>query len=593
MLAAMPPAALIIRLVLMGSSLPCRLPSIRRLKPDGRDAKVSGFTEWQVMAELRRTSAEMAGARRIAFGDYRFDCGARQLWRGDEEIKLAPRASALLAALAERSMQVVTKAELIDRLWNGKAVGDDALTSCVQELRRALCDDPRNPRFVETRHRRGYRLLVPVAPAGNLAMESPAMDRALLPPLPDKASIAVLPFLNLSGDPEQEYFVDGITEDVITELSRYRNLFVIARNSSFVYKAKVVDVRQVARELGVRYVLEGSIRRAGPRVRVTGQLIDAQDGSHVWAERYDRHVEDVFAVQEELTQAIVAALVPQLDGAELSRHMRLRPGNLAAHELAVRALAEAREGHRKTDGPLCDAAIDTAGRALALDPLSSTAWAALCWALWQHLQYGRTADVERTRAEALTAGTRAIEADPLNHSAWAIRGVYLCNNGRFAAGLQDLERAHELNPNAALVLCSLGYFQALDGDAPRGMDKIRRAIRLSPRDIARAAMHKDLALACVVGRRYAEALTPALCATSEAPSMAPALATLALVQVGLGDIAQARQTVARLRQIAPSHLDMRLEQGWACQRADDARRLLTFIRVAAGLEVPAMAEALR
>jgi len=488
-------------------------------------------------------------------------------------------------------MQVVTKEELIDRLWDGKAVGDDALTSCVQELRRALGDDPRHPRFVETRHRRGYRLLLPVAPA---ASESPATETAApLPPLPDRASIAVLPFLDMSGDPGQEHFVDGITEDIITELSRFRNLFVIARNSSFAYRAKAVDVRLVARELGVRYVLEGSIRRAGPRIRVTGQLVDALTGSHVWAERYDRHVEDVFAVQEELTRAIVAALVPQLDGVELSRHMRLRPGNLAAHELAVRALAQAREGHRKTDGSLCDAAIETVGQALALDPLSSTAWTALCWALWQHLQYGRAPDVERMRADALAAGTRAIDADPLNHSAWAIRGVFQCNNERFAAGLQDLERAHELNPNVALCLCSLGYFQALAGDAPSGIDKIRRAIRLSPRDIAHAAMHKDLALACVMGRRYAEGLGPALVATNEAPSMAPAQATLALVQVGLGDIAAARQTADRLRQIAPSHLALRLAKGWPCQRAEDARRLLTFIRVAAGLEDTAAAEALR
>ena len=542
------------------------------------------------MAELRRTSAEMGGSRRIAFGDYQFDGDAGQLWRGDEEIRLTPRASALLAALAERSLEVVTKEELIDRLWDGKAVGDDALTSCVQELRRALGDDPRNPRFVETRHRRGYRLLLPVAPA---ATESSAIERARLPSLPDKASIAVLPFHNMSEDPEQEYFVDGITEDIITELSRFRHLFVIARNSSFVYKAKAVDVRQVARELGVRYVLEGSIRRAGTRIRVTGQLVDALAGSHVWAERYDRMLEDVFAVQEELTQAIVGALVPQLDHAELSRHMRLRPGNLAAHELAVRALAEARESHRKTDGPLCDAAIETARRALALDPRSCVAWTAICFALSQHLHYGRAKDVEQARSEALIAGTKAIEADPLNHGAWAVRGMHQCNNGRFEAGLQDLFRAYALNPNAALTLCSLGYFQALDGDAASGIEKIKRAIRLSPKDFAHAAMHKDLALACVMGRRYAEGVEPALVATNEAPSMAPAHATLALIYVGLGEIAKARQTVDRLRQIAPSHLDVRLERGWACQRGEDAKRLLTFIRVAAGLEDPGAAEALR
>lgn len=544
------------------------------------------------MAELRRTSAETAGDRRIAFGDYQFDCGTRQLWRGDTEIKLAPRASALLAILAERPTQVVGKQELIDRLWKGRAVGDDALTSCVQELRRALGDDPRNPRFVETRHRRGYCLVLPTSPAP-AASADPTTDRARLPALSDKASIAVLPFLNLSEDPGQEHFVDGITEDIITELSRFRYLFVIARNSSFVYKGRGVDVRQVARELSVRYVLEGSIRRTGTRIRVTGQLVDALDGSHIWAERYDRQLEDVFAVQEELTQAIVGALAPQLDNAESLRHMRLRPGNLAAHELAVRALAEAREGHRKTDGPLCDAAIETAKRALALDPQSCAAWIAICFALFQHLHYGRSKDAGETHADALAAGTKAIEADALNHGAWAVRGLVQCNHGRFEAGLQDLLRAHTLNPNDALTLCSLGYFQALKGDAASGIDMISRAIRLSPKDQARAAMHKDLALACVIGRRYAEGLEPALVAINEAPSMAPAHATLALTCVGLGDITKATQITDWLRERAPSHLDMRLKKGWACQRSEDASRLLTFIRVAAGLEDPAAAEALR
>jgi TolB-like protein len=539
------------------------------------------------MAELRRTSADAVRSRRIAFGEYRFDFGAGQLWRGDEEIKLAPRASGLLAALAERSMQVVTKAELIDRLWDGKAVGDDALTSCVKELRRALGDDSQNPRLVETRHRRGYRLLLPAVPA---AEESSTTERG--PPFSpsDMASIAVLPFHNMSRDPEQDYFIDGITEDIITELSRFRDLFVIARNSSFVYQHKVVDVRQVARELGVRYVLEGSIRRAGTRIRVTAQLIDALTGSHVWAERYDRLLEDVFAVQEELTKAIVGALAPQLHNAEHSRHMRLRPANLAAHELAIRALAQAREGHRSTDGPLCDAAIETARRALALDPRSCRAWSAICFALFQHLHYGRAEDAEQTRSEALMAGTKAIEADPLNHEAWGIRGVHQCNNGNFEAGLQDLLRAHALNPNAALALCSLGYFQALNGDAESGIDKIKRAIRLSPKDFSRAAMHKDLALACVLGRRYSEGLEPALVATNESPAMAPAHATLALVYVGLGEIAKARQTIDRLRQIAPDHLAVRLKSGWACQREEDARRLLTFIRVAARRDDPGVLE---
>jgi len=219
------------------------------------------------MAESRRSSVESLTSRQVAFAQYRFNPGTGELWRGDKEIKLTPRAATLLAALAERATLVVTKQELIARAWEGRAVGDDALTSCVQELRRALGDDPRQPQLIETRHRRGYRLLVPVSAADPMVKNDSAPEPAAPLPLPDEPSIAVLPFQNMSGDPEQEYFADGMVEEIITALSRVRSLFVIARNSSFTYKGKAVDIRQVGRELGVRYVLEGSVRKAGNRIR--------------------------------------------------------------------------------------------------------------------------------------------------------------------------------------------------------------------------------------------------------------------------------------------------------------------------------------
>ena len=208
------------------------------------------------MAENRHSSGESPAFRLVAFEDFRFDPGTGELWRGDIVIKLPPRVAALLDALTERPMQIVTKQELVERVWNGKAVGDDALTSCIQELRKALGDDARAPRFIETRHRRGYRLLVP---AGLAARAAPVEDAAPSIALEGKPSIAVLPFENLSAD--QDYFADGIVEDIIVALSRFKSLFVIARNSSFSYKGKAVDIRQIGRELGARYVLEGSIRR--------------------------------------------------------------------------------------------------------------------------------------------------------------------------------------------------------------------------------------------------------------------------------------------------------------------------------------------
>src|SRR5215468_6074875 len=188
--------------------------------------------------------------------------------------------------------------------------------------------------------------------------------------LPDKPSIAVLPLLNMTGDPEQEYFTDGVTEDIITELSRFHSLFVIARNSSFSYKGKSPDVRQVGRDLGVRYILEGSIRRSSNRIRVTAQLIDTLTGNHIWAERYDRVLEDIFAVQEELTRAIVAAIAPQIELTEHSKAARRRPDNLSAYEIALLAWAHAWQGYAAGNRTVLDQAIREAKDALAIDPTS-------------------------------------------------------------------------------------------------------------------------------------------------------------------------------------------------------------------------------
>jgi adenylate cyclase len=214
----------------------------------------------------------------------------------------------------------------------------------------------------------------------------------LPPALPDKPSIAILPFTNMSADPEQEYFTDGITEDIITEMSRFHEIFVIARNSTFTYKGRSVDVRVVATELGVRYVLEGSIRKAADRVRVTGQLIDALSGSHIWAERYDRVLKDIFAVQEELTRSIVRAIAPHILDADTEKIHRRRPEDLNAYEIAVRASAKAWDAWFKSDSGLRDAAIADAAAALAIDPRSTTALWALAFAQWQHLAFATAVD---------------------------------------------------------------------------------------------------------------------------------------------------------------------------------------------------------
>src|SRR5262245_18881103 len=240
--------------------------------------------------------------------------------------------------------------------------------------------------------------------------------------LPDKPSIAVLPFLNMSGDPEQEYFTDGVTEDIITELSRFHSLFVIARNSSFSYKGKSPDVRQVGRDLGVRYVLEGSIRKSSNRIRLTGQLIDTFTGTHIWAERYDRVLEDIFAVQEEITTAIVGAIALQIEVTERAKATRRRPTSLSAYELALRAWAHHLEGRDKTDRTLIEQAIAEARQALAIDPGCVRALHVLARAHGTALFLRLAGDRTRAIEEAHWAASRAVELDRTDALSYALRG---------------------------------------------------------------------------------------------------------------------------------------------------------------------------
>ena len=229
---------------------------------------------------------------------------------------------------------MVTKDELLDEIWGGRAVSESTLTSRINAARRALGDSGDEQRLVRTIARKGFRFIGTVQDQP----DPHALPRAASPAL-DRPAIAVLPFTNMSGEPEQEYFSDGISEDLITALSKLRWFLVIARNSSFIYKGKSVHLQQVAEELGVRYVVEGSVRKSGDRVRITAQLNDVVSGSHIWAEKYDRALTDVFAVQDEITERIVFSIQPQLYGAESFRAQRKPPENLDAWDLVMRALS--------------------------------------------------------------------------------------------------------------------------------------------------------------------------------------------------------------------------------------------------------------
>src|SRR6188508_2043595 len=290
---------------------------------------------------------------KYTFSEFEIDLSQHELRRLGESVHIEPQVFDLIVHLVRNHDRIVSKDELIETIWNGRIISEAALSSRINGARRALGDNGNDQTLIRTLHKRGFRFIGEVdegsAPVAVAAGPSPLPQAAahdaikLVPsaellPLPDKPSIAVLPFQNMSHDPEQEYFADGLTEDIITGLSRQRWFFVIARNSSFTYKGAAVDVRDVATQLGVRYVLEGSVRKAANRVRVTGQLIDASNGNHLWAEKYDRELADIFALQDDITSRVIGSVAPQILVAEAARVERNPPKSVDAWDLVMQAV---------------------------------------------------------------------------------------------------------------------------------------------------------------------------------------------------------------------------------------------------------------
>lgn len=296
--------------------------------------------------------------------------------------------------------------------------------------------------------------------------------------LPDRPSIAVLPFVNMSGDAEQEYFADGLSEDIITALSRYRWFFVIARNSSFAFKGRAVDIKQVARELGVRYVLEGSVRKAGSRLRVTGQLIDAETGVHLWAERYDRDMADIFAIQDEITESVVGAIEPEILMGEGRRAVHKPTASLDAYDCCMRGIWH----HYQLTKEHIEEAIGWHRRAIALDPGFARAHMALTRALMSYCTFGYSDDVARDLAELEAAAARTIaldDRDPYCH--YAVFTAHLAA-GRLQPALAAAQRTIDLSPNFAFGHFALGWVRLYLGHFEEALDPLFRALRLSPSD---------------------------------------------------------------------------------------------------------------
>jgi TolB-like protein/Flp pilus assembly protein TadD len=480
--------------------------------------------------------------RTISFGQYRLEPRGG-LMAGEREVRLTPKARALLAFLAERPGEVVTKDEMFAAVWPETEVGDAALVTCIQELRKALRDDARRPRYIETLHRRGYRFIAKLPPAQQPVSndcERPAL------PLPDRPSIAVLPFTNMSDDRDQEYFADGISEDLITGLSRIRWLFVIARNSTFVYKDRAVDVKQVSRELGVRYVLEGSVRRAGKRLRITAQLVDAISGAHHWAERYDRELGDIFTVQDEITRHVVAAIEPRLLAAEGIRTFSRSAGDLDAWELVARAQTHVARLTRSDNATATDALTQAVKLHPDYPPVQSLL--GFCLVFAAHMGWIERDQGLRTGRQHITQAIALDDCDPWGQTAFGYSSMM---ERRTEESISAFRRAIALNPNSAVANCYLSHGLAFSGQDREAIERGEDAVRLSPFDPEMAMFLGGIAVAHYTAGRFSEAAqyTREILRLRPGFQGAQRLRCASLAQAGSVD--EARALLAALRREQP------------------------------------------
>jgi TolB-like protein len=410
------------------------------------------------------------------------DTERRELRRGAELIAVEPQVFDLLVHLLANCHRVVSKDDLIASIWAGRIVSDSTVTSRINAARTAVGDSGDIQKLIRTIPRKGFRFVGEIfipRDSGKLAaaLSDQTHESKLALPLPDRPAIVVLPFKNLTGDPQQEYFSDGISEDIITALSKLRWFFVIARNSSFAYKSKSVHLKQIAEELGVGYVVEGSVRKNGDRVRITVQLNDVFTGRHIWAERYDRNLADVFAIQDEITEAIVAAIEPQLYAAENFRAQRKPPDSLDAWDLVIRALSHYWRITRE-DSLVAQALLE---KAIAIDPNYGQAHGVLAasHAFNVYMGWEDKATARPIAESAARTAIRADSEDPWAH--YALGWLHLFAR-RFDDSHAEFELALRLNPNCSLAQGYYGFLLAYRGRGEEAELAARRALRLSPRD---------------------------------------------------------------------------------------------------------------
>jgi TolB-like protein/Flp pilus assembly protein TadD len=489
-----------------------------------------------------------------AFEGFRLDLARGLLHRDEREIALRPKSFELLRYLVEHADRLAGKEEVMRALWPNVIVTDDSLKRCVSEVRAALGDD--NHQIIKTVPRRGLRFVAPLRTvaeerpnaarkAGVLEAEIHAEDNL---PILERASIAVLPFQNLSGDPGQDYFADGIVEDIITALTRVPLLSVLARNSSFARGRDPVDVRQVGRMLGARYVLEGSVRRRGAQLRVTGQLIRADNGIHLWADNFDGKPVDIFRFQDELIARVVGALLPNLQSAEFERARRKPPESLDAYDLYLRALACRNAQTREA----IDEALRLLEQALALDPtfVAAAMIAGSTWALRVHAGWSPSGHAKR---ESLRYLRLAARLDPNGAETLATLGRIMAAFGEDREEARTLAvRSIALGPDSIYVLRNGGSAFVNLGEARTGLTYLRRALQLSPSDHRAFDGWSGIALALIQLKQDKDAVVAARNAVQQNPHYLIGLRALASSSALVGQRDEASTVVQQLLELDPN-----------------------------------------
>ena len=510
---------------------------------------------------------------RYLFGECALDIDRRELWRGMTSVAIEPQVFDLLVHLIRHRDRVVSKDELLASVWHGRAISESVLFNRVNAARGAIGDTGTGQKLIKTLPRRGFRFVGAVREDQRGPAEIGSRKSSL--EIVHKPSIAVLPFANLSGDPEQDYFIDGVVEDIITALSRNRAFFVIARNSSFTYKGKPVDITQVARELGVRYIVEGSVRKSGNRVRVTGQFIEAESGRHLWAGRFDGDLGDIFDLQDQLVSRVVGTIAPQLEKAEIERAKRELTNNPAAYDFYLRGLARWNRWSSADNA----AALKLFRAAIDKDPEFATPYglAASCYQFAK--ANGWQSEFDEPEISRLTECAVEVGSDDAVALCWAghVRAFFFKEVDR---ALLLISRALELDVNLAVAWQRSGWVRGYAGDSDGAIESLNKAMRLDPLDTRVFLTQSAMAFAHFIAERDQEAADWAALALRTKPNWMPALRVAIASNAMLGRAGEAKVALQAYEQVDPNVSIRKICEHYPFRRQRDQQRLVKALRQA-------------